>query len=112
MLWCLIQMLRNSQSKKNLELLKRYYGKPHIVFLPQVLNLEDGLVHCKDVKSAVELTQSKGIRTFKTDFCKLKPKECRAMRERHGLKTEQLWVAKAPEVFSFAESNSDKIKLT
>ena len=98
--------------KKNLELLNRYCEKLHIVFLPQVLNLEDELARCTDVKSAAELTQSKGIRNFKTDFCKLKTKECRAMLERHGLKTEQLWATKVPEIFSFAESNSAQIKLT
>ena len=98
--------------KKNLELLNRYCGKLHIVFLPQVLNLEDELVRCTDVKSVIELTKSKGIRNFKTDFCKLKTKECRTMLERHGLKIEQIWSTKVPEVFSFAESNSDQIKLT
>lgn len=98
--------------KKNLELLNRYCGKLHIVFLPQVLSLEDELVRCTDVKNAAELTRSKGIRNFKTDFCKLKAKECRVMLERHGLKMERLWVTKVPEVFSFAESNSDLIKLT
>ena len=74
-------------------------------------DLEDELVRCTDVKSVVELTQSKGIRNFKTDFCKLKTKECRAMLERHGLKMDQLWISKVPEVFSFVESNSDQIKL-
>lgn len=98
--------------KKNLELLNRYCGKLHIVFLPQVLNLEDELVRSTDVKSVIELTKSKGIRNFKTDFCKLKTKECRTMLERHGLKMEQIWSTKVPEVFSFTESNSDQIKLT
>lgn len=98
--------------KKNLELLNRYCGKLRIVFLPQVLNLEDELVRCTDIKSAAELTQSKGIRNFKTDFCKLKTKECRALLERRGLKMERLWTAKVPEAFLFAESNSALIKLT
>ena len=81
-----------------------------MVFLPQVLNLEDELVCCTDVKDAADLTQSKGIRNFKTDFCKLKPKECRAALERHRLNMERLWATKAPEEFSFAESNSASIK--
>ena len=68
--------------KKNLDLLRRYCRKLHLVFLPQVLNLEDELVCCTDVKAAFELTQSKSIRNFKTDFCKLKTKDCRAMLER------------------------------
>ena len=36
--------------KKNLELLARYCGRLKIVFLPQVLNLEEELVRCTDVK--------------------------------------------------------------
>lgn len=97
--------------KKNLELLRRYCGKLHIIFLPQVLNLEDELVRCTDVKNVGELTRSNGIRNFKSDFCKLKTKDCRAMLERHELKIEKIWTAKVPEVFSFVESNSDQIKV-
>ena len=96
--------------KKNLELLNRYCGKLHIVFLPQVLNLEDELVRCTDVKNVVELTHSCGVRNLKTDFCKLKAKDCRAMLERHGLKTENLWATKVPEIFSFIEVNSNQVK--
>ena len=96
--------------KKNLELLNRYCGKLHIVFLPQVLNLEDELVRCTDVKNVVELTHSCGVRNFKTDFCKLKAKDCRVMLERHGLKTENLWATKVPEIFSFIEVNSNQVK--
>lgn len=97
--------------QKNLELLKRYCGKVHIVFLPQVLNLEDELVRCTDVKNVTELTQSNSIRNFKTDFCKLKAKDCRAMLDRHGLKINHLWITKVPEPFLFAESNSNQIKV-
>ena len=83
-----------------------------LAFDTDVENLEDELVRSTDVKSVIELTKSKGIRNFKTDFCKLKTKECRTMLERHGLKIEQIWSTKVPEVFSFAQSNSDQIKLT
>ena len=67
--------------QKNLELLHRYCGKLQIVYLPQVLNLEDELVRCTNVKSVTELTRSNSIRNFKKDFCKLKIKDCRAMLE-------------------------------
>ena len=40
--------------KKNLELLARYCGRLKIVFLPQVLNLEEELVRCTDVKIVTE----------------------------------------------------------
>lgn len=103
---------QTSNLKKNLELLNRYCGKLHIVYLPQVLNLEDELVRCTDVKTASDLTRSNGIRNFKTDFCKMKPKECRAMLERHGLKIDQLWSTTAPEEFSFVENNGHQVKVT
>ena len=102
---------QTAKLKKNLELLTRYCGELLIVFLPQVLNLEDELVRCTDVSSAADLTRSNSIRNFKTDFCKLKVKDCRAMLDRHGLKTEKLWATKVPEAFSFVESNSSRIKV-
>lgn len=32
------------------------------------------------------------------------------MLERHGLKTENLWATKVPEIFSFIEVNSNQVK--
>ena len=96
--------------KKNLELLRRYCGKLKIIFLPQVLNLEDELVRCTDVKAVTELTRSGSLRNFKTDFCKMKAKDCRSMLERRGLDYSRLWMSKVPESFAFVESNSTQIK--
>ena len=76
---------QTSNLKKNLELLTRYCGKLKIIFLPQVLNLEDELVRCTDVRTAMELTKSGSVKNFKTDFCKMKAKDCRSMLERHKL---------------------------
>ena len=97
--------------QKNLELLHRYCGKLQIIYLPQVLNLEDELVRCTNVKSVTDLTRSNSIRNFKTDFCKLKIKDCRAMLERHSLDVKKLWSCKTPDAFSFVECNSNRIKL-
>lgn len=96
--------------KKNVELLKKYCSQLRIVFLPQVLNLEDELVRCTNVKSVCDLTKSKGVRNFKTDFCKLKSKDCRAMLDRNGLKVERIWTTTPPDAFSFVENNSEQIK--
>ena len=93
--------------KKNLELLARYCGRLRIVFLPQVLNLEDELTRCTDVRSAAQLTHSNSVSNFKTDFCR---KECRAMLERHQLAVDKLWMTTPPEVFAFVEQNSGQIK--
>ena len=90
--------------------LTRYCGKLKIIFLPQVLNLEDELVRCADVRTAMELTKSGSVKNFKTDFCKMKTKDCRSMLERHKLDYARLWMTKTPEAFSFVENNSSQIK--
>ena len=79
-------------------------------FFPQVLNLEDELVRCTDVRTAMELTKSGSVKNFKTDFCKMKAKDCRSMLERHKLDYARLWMTKTPEAFSFVENNSSQIK--
>ena len=98
--------------KKNLELLERYCGKLKIVFLPQVLNLEEELVRCTDVKTVTKLTKSGSVKNFKTDFCKMKVKDCRSMLERHQLNIARLWMTKTPDAFDFTENNGDSIKLS
>lgn len=97
--------------KKNIELLNRYCVKLNIIFLPQVFNFEDEIVRCTDVKKITELTQSKGVHNFKSDFCKLKTNACRAILEHHHLKLEMLWTTKVPEIFSFVKNNSDQAKI-
>lgn len=97
--------------KKNIERLRRYCGKLRIVYLPQVLTLEDELERCSDVKSVEELTKSSGRKNFKTDFCRMNPKDCRAMLERHDLKVKKLWMTKAPEEYSFMKNNAEYIKV-
>ena len=79
-------------------------------FFPQVLNLEDELVRCTDARTAMELTKSGSVKNFKTDFCKMKTKDCRSMLERHKLDYTRLWMTKTPEAFSFVENNSSQIK--
>ena len=96
---------------KNLELLQRYCGKVKVVFLPQVLNLEDELVRCTDVKKVTELTKSASIMNFKTDFCRMKSKDCRLMLERHKISCERLWTSSPPDVFAFIEKNSRHVKI-
>ncbi|WP_242651680.1 hypothetical protein [Oribacterium sp. oral taxon 078] len=94
-----------------MELLARYCGKLKIVFLPQVLNLEEELVRCTDVRVVTELTQSGSIKNFKTDFCEMKTKECRSMLGRHKLDYMRLRMTKTPEGFAFVENNGFQIKL-
>ena len=102
---------QTSNLKKNLELLTRYCGKLKIIFLPQVLNLENELVRCTDVRTVMELTKSGSVKNFKTDFCKIKTKDCRSMLEHHKLDYPRLWMTKAPEAFNFVDNNSFQIKI-
>lgn len=104
-------VLQTKTLKKNLEMLNRYCGKIKIVFLPQVLNLEDELKRNTDVHSVTDLTKSGSIKNFKTDFCRMKTKDCRAMLERHNLECVNLWMHTPPEEFSFTENNSHIIKI-
>jgi len=97
--------------QRNMELIRKYCGGVRIVFLPQVLNLEDELVRCTDVKKAWELTKSSGTNKFKTDFCRMKPAECRRLLERHGMEIEKLWQTKAPAAFAFIEENAKLIRV-
>lgn len=101
---------QTSNLKKNLELLSRYCGKLKIVFLPQVLNLEEELVRCTDVKKITELTKSGSVKNFKTDFCKMRTKDCRIMLDRHKLEYARLWMTRCLGVFDFVENNGTQVK--
>ena len=97
--------------KRNIENLKRFCSNVKVIFLPQVLNIEDELVKATDVKRVQDLTKSTGIENFKNDFCRMKLPECRRMLERHSLDIQKLWISKVPEDFSFLKKNSNQIKL-
>jgi hypothetical protein len=47
----------------------------------------------------MELTKSGSVKNFKTDFCKMKTKDCRSMLERHKLDYARLWMTKTPEAY-------------
>jgi len=94
--------------KKNIENIEKYCTKSKLVFLPQVMNLEDELVRCTDVEKVTDLTQSKSVANFKTDFNRLK--SCRGTLTKHQIDVARLWTTTVPEVFSFVPQNSDTIK--
>lgn len=96
--------------KKNIESLEKYCIKTQIVYLPQVMNLEDELVRCTDVKKVSELTKSNGNKNFKADFCRMKSQECRNMLEHHGIDVSKLWTTCPPDVFGFVQRNCSQIK--
>ena len=51
--------------EKNIQILKKIVSKVLIVCLPQVLNLEDELERCTDVKNVKELIKSKSRSDFR-----------------------------------------------
>ena len=95
--------------KKSLRAYISYCSKTKLVFLPQVMNLEDELVRCTDIRSITELTRSKSTKDFKRDFCAMT--NCRSALDRHQLDVLGLWTQNPPEVFRFIPSNSNTIKL-
>lgn len=95
--------------QRNIRLIDQYCVRTKLVFLPQVLNLEDELVRCTDVRSPAELTHSKSAKDFKRDFCALK--NARDVLNRHQLDVLRLWATNPPEVFSFVEKNANAVKL-
>ena len=94
---------------ENIRRLKMLCSKVRLVFLPQVLNLEDELVRCSEIKSVVELTHSKSNKDFKRDFCSMS--NVRSVLDRVNLNVNSLWTENVPSPFGFVESNSDDIKL-
>lgn len=97
--------------KENIERLKRFCSRVKIVFLPQVLTLEDELERATDVRKVTELTNSRSIKDFKSDFCSLKSMDCRLILEKHALDVKRLWESKIPDKFSFVTSNAHLIKV-
>ena len=96
--------------RKNIELIKRYCKRIKIVYLPQVLDFEDEMVWCTDVGSAIDLTHSRGLSNFKTDFCRLKASDCRLLLERHHFNADLLWSKTPPVDYEFVSLNSDWVK--
>ena len=83
--------------EKNIQKLKKYAGKVVVVFLPQVMNLEDELKRCTDVKNITELTKSKSKSDFKRDFCHLK--DCRQALIIHKFDIGKMWTQPLPGEF-------------
>lgn len=94
---------------KNIQLVKKYCSRTQVVYLPQVLNLEDELVRCTNANRIVDLTHSKSTKNFKKDFCAMT--NCRAVLERHNLDVARLWTTDPPKAFDFVTLNGDAIKL-
>ena len=83
---------------KNIQMLKKIVSKVMIVCLPQVLNLEDELERCTDVKNVKELIKSKSRSDVKRDFCRLT--DCRQALDIHHFDIGRMWTQPLPEGFA------------
>ena len=102
-------VLQTDKLKKNIQNLKTHCKKINIVYLVQVLNLEDELVRCTDVSKVQDLTNSNSKREFKRDFCAMT--NCRQLLERHHLDVEKLWNSRYPAAFEFLLNNCSEVKI-
>ena len=96
---------------ENIRLLQKHCVKTKIVYLPQVLNLEDEIVRCSNINSVIELTKSRSNKDFKRDFCALTIESLRAKLDRINLNIEQLWNYRIPNEFNFIIRNSYEVKI-
>ena len=86
-------------------MLKKIVSKVMIVCLPQVLNLEDELERCTDVKNVKELIKSKSRSDFRRDFCRLT--DCRQALDIHHFEIGKMWAQPLPEGFTSFSSYTD-----
>ena len=96
--------------KENISLLKKHCAGVRLIYLAQVLNFEDEITRATDVKSAADLTRSPNVRTFKSDFVRMKIKDCRNALERDHFEVKNLWIKQPPTPFDFFEQNGHCIK--
>ena len=86
---------------QNIEMVKRICPAKtvQLVFLVQVMNLEDELVRATDVRRIADITGSKSKKDFKSDFLAIK--DCRSVMEKHGFDIGKMWRKKPPRPFDF-----------
>jgi len=94
---------------KNIELLGKYCSNVIVINMMQVLNFEDEIVKSTDVSKAQDLTRSRSVSNFKSDFCRMKVQECRSLLERHQFDVEKIWVSDPPSAFKDLEQGATRI---
>lgn len=94
---------------QNIDRIRKYCNNVHTVNLLQVLNFEDEIIRSTDVTKVSELTKSKSISNFKSDFCRMKTEDCRKLLERHHFDIDAIWCTRPPQSFEgFAEDNNKR----
>ena len=93
----------------NLKMIRRYARGCEIILIPQVKTIEDELLRATVVKRIEELTKSKSLSNFKSDFCALK--NCRSILEKYQLDIQKLWSEDPKGIFEKYPRESRKVKL-
>lgn len=94
--------------QKNIDFLKKQNNIKDILFIPQVLNLEDELIRSCSIKKIEELTKSKSSKSFKRDLLRISNLEYRLLDCNFDF--TQFWNMPAPFPYKNIPNNSDKIK--
>lgn len=84
---------------KNIEMLRKYCSNVTVINMMQVLDFEDEIVRSTDVGRAQDLTKSRSVSNFKTDFCRMKVNDCRSLMERYQFDIKKMWTAEPPTAF-------------
>ena len=96
--------------KENIDILKKYSAISNVICITQVENLEDEIVRSCDVSKAQELTNSKSVSSFKSDF--IKASNLRGTLEKHKFCFENLWFRSSnKDQYKEIKNEADKIRL-
>jgi hypothetical protein len=97
--------------KQNIDMVKRICPAKSVklVFLVQVMNLEDELLRATNIKKITELTNSKSEKDFKSDFIALK--DCRGALVRHEFDIRKMWNQTVSEPFTFVRQGRTDVIL-
>lgn len=95
--------------KQNIEMVRKYCPAKNVrlLFLVQVRNFEDEIIRATVVRKISEITGSRSIKDFKTDFIALT--DCRSVLEKKGFDIRKMWRQPVPDPFGFVEQGASFI---
>lgn len=96
---------------ENIDILNQEKAITKVICITQVENLEDEIVRSCDVKNANELTNSRSISSFKSDF--IRASNLKGTLEKHKFCFEKLWCESSNRnQYSGIVNGADEIRIT
>ena len=92
----------------NIQILESQVPGVRIIKMIQVRNLEDELKRATNIKQITDITGSKSIGDFKSDFLRLK--SCVTILNRHGFDISKMWCTKPEGEFASFSQDFSKIR--